>query len=394
MPLNDFFTYLIIGIGIVAAMIAGLFYIQSLTYNVSGYVRDFEGNPIGNVMISFDNGYASVYTNSNGYWSKNGLKGDVKIDAKKAGWRFTPAINVNGNDQNVNFYGIQEKVNGVFDTGNKPRDLILDPKGEKGYVSVSSQNVVDVFDLSTYNILEQINVGIDPWKMVFDPQNSMVYVANFGDNTVTVINARTNKVVTNIKVGNEPLGMALDPKTNRIYVANNLDNTLTIIDASTNKVIGTINVGKSPYGIAVDENNNLIYVTNSGDNTVSVINGSTNMVINTIKVGNTPSSICIGNGIVYVLNESDGSISMIKNSAVIGTFNVGTGINSMTYDPAVDAIYLTNSKTDSLIFLNAQTESVVRTLSVGHEPCAVKVNRNSDEIYVVNYGSGTVSVIK
>ncbi|BBJ27906.1 YncE family protein [Athalassotoga saccharophila] len=392
--MNDFFVYLIIGIGVVVGIIAGLFYVQSLTYTVSGYVRDFEGNPIENVMISFSNGYAPVYTNSNGYWTKNGLKGDVKVDAKKAGWRFTPAIDVNGNYQNANFYGIQEKVNGVFDVGNKPRDLILDPKDGKGYVSVSSQNIVDVFDLSTYNILKQINVGIDPWKMVFDPQNNMVYVANFGDNTVTVIDAKTDKVITNIKVGNEPLGIALNAKTNRIYVANNFDNTLSIIDASTNKVIGTVNVGKSPYGIAVDENNNSIYVTNSGDNTVSVINGSTNMVINTVKVGNNPSSVCIGNGIVYVLNESDGSISMIKNYAVIGTFNVGTGINSMTYDPSVNAIYLTNSKADSLIFLNAQTESIIRVISVGHEPCAVKIDQNLGEIYVVNYGSGTVSVIK
>ncbi len=391
--MNDFFIYLLVGIGIIGAIFAGLFYTQSLTYTVSGYVRDFEGNPIGNVMISFSNGYAPVYTDSNGYWSKNGLKGDVKIDPKKAGWRFTPAIDVNGNDKNVNFYGIEEKVNGVFYTGKAPRDLILDLKDGKGYVSVSSQNIVDVFDLSNYNILEQINVGIDPWKMIFDPQNNMVYVANFGDNTVTVIDEKTNKVVTNIKVGNEPRGIALDSKTNRIYVANNFDNTLSIIDASTNKVIGTVNVGKSPYGIAVDEDNNLIYVTNSGDNTVSVINGNTNMVINTIKVGNNPSSICIGDGIVYVLNESDGSISMIKGG-VIGTFNVGLGVNSMVYDPTVNAIYLTNSKTDSLIFVNAQTQSIIRVLPVGHQPCAVRVDQNSGEIYVVNYGSGTVSVIK
>lgn len=391
--MNDFFTYMLIGIGVIGALLLGFLYAQSSTYTVSGYVLDFEGNPIENVMITFNNVYSPVYTNSQGYWIKNGLKGNVKLEAKKAGWRFTPAIDVSGNEENVDFYGLQQKVNGVFDVGKGPRDMVLDTKNEKMYVSVSEENAVDVFDLHNYNLLSQINVGVNPWKIIFDPQNDMVYVSNFGSDYLTVIDAKNDRVVENIKVGNEPLGMALDLKTNRIYVANNLDNTVSIIDSKTNQVIGTVSVGRSPYGVAIDENENLIYVTNSGENTVSVINGDTNMVINTLKVGNNPSSICIGNKIVYVLNESDGSISMIKDAKVIGTFNIGKGVNSITYDPTVDALYLTNAQNNSLIFFNTQNDSIVKSLSVGQAPCDVKIGETG-EIYVVNYKSGTISIIK
>ncbi len=77
-----------------------------ITYSVSGYVRDTSENPVNGVTISFSGGYSSVITNSNGYWSKDGLSGSVVVTPSKSGWTFTPAsTTVAGAKNDVNFIG-------------------------------------------------------------------------------------------------------------------------------------------------------------------------------------------------------------------------------------------------------------------------------------------------
>jgi YVTN family beta-propeller protein len=389
---NDLLTYALVGLAIIAGLVLGWFYMQ--TYTVSGYVMNFNGQPINNAEIVFGGNYSSVYTNDQGYWVKSGLKGKVVVGVVMTGWRFTPPVTVNENRSNVDFFGIQQRVMTIFPVGQKPRDILIDPQNGKGYVTVSGENSVDVFDLNNYNILSKISVGMTPWGIVLDKNNGKIYVSNFGGNTITVIDEKSDKVVSNIKVGNEPLGIAIDEKTDMIYVANNLDNTVSVIDGKTNQVLETVNVGRSPSDIAVNEKDNIIYITNSGNDTVSVLNGATSMVMNTLKVGMNPAAITINpeNGMVYVLNIYDGTISVIDGFNVIKTIDLKKGVDNIAFDPLVNAIYVTDSNDNALIFINAQTGSIVKKLSVGTEPFGIAIGPN-DEIYISNYGNSTISVI-
>ncbi len=79
---------------------------QSTPINVSGYVRDQNGNGIQNVKIEFSGGYQAVLTNQNGYWHKENLHGVVTITPLKSNWTFTPSSTiVSKSKNNVNFVG-------------------------------------------------------------------------------------------------------------------------------------------------------------------------------------------------------------------------------------------------------------------------------------------------
>jgi len=385
-------TYVLVGLSVIVGLILGWFYMQ--TYTVSGYIMNFEGQPIENAKVVFTGNSSPVYTNNKGYWIKNGLKGKVTVSVVMAGWKFTPSVTVDGERNNLNFFGVQQRVIAIFPVGQKPREILIDFQNDKGYVTVSGENSVDVFDLKNYNILSKINVGMNPWGIALDKNNGKIYVSNFGGNTVTVIDEKTDKVLSNIKVGNEPLGIAVDEKTNRIYVTNNLDNTVSIIDGTTNRVIGTVNVGRSPSDVVVDESNGTIYVANSGSNTISVLSSTTNMVDSTLNVGMNPSAMAINseNGLLYVLNTSDGTISVIDKFNVAKTINVTKGIDGIAFDPSVNAIYAADANGNSIVFIDAQTDLVIKKLSVGTEPFGISISPDG-KIYVSNYGNGTVSVI-
>lgn len=83
-----------------------------VSYTVSGYVKDTNGKGISGVTISFKNTFktfSSVTSDSNGYWIKNGLSGEVTVSPSKNGWTFNPPSTVVSNTKNnVNFTGTQK----------------------------------------------------------------------------------------------------------------------------------------------------------------------------------------------------------------------------------------------------------------------------------------------
>jgi YVTN family beta-propeller protein len=111
-------------------------------------------------------------------------------------------------------------------------------------------------------------------------------------------------------------------------------------------------------------------------------------------VGMNPAAITINpeNGMVYVLNIYEGTISVIDGFNVIKTIDLNKGADNIAFDPLVNAIYVTDSNDNALIFINAQTGSIVKKLSVGTEPFGIAIGPN-DEIYISKYGNSTISVI-
>ncbi len=74
--------------------------------SLAGRVTDTNGNGLRDVKINFNNGYASVYTDFNGYWHKNGMTAPVTVTPFKYRWCFTPSSTVVSSSKNdVNFVG-------------------------------------------------------------------------------------------------------------------------------------------------------------------------------------------------------------------------------------------------------------------------------------------------
>lgn len=75
-------------------------------YSVSGRVVDSNGDGIPDVTIGFSGSFGIATTNSEGKWSKDGLRDTVTITPVKDGWVFE-SRQVSKRDQNVDFVGIK-----------------------------------------------------------------------------------------------------------------------------------------------------------------------------------------------------------------------------------------------------------------------------------------------
>lgn len=202
-----------------------------------------------------------------------------------------------------------------------PEGIAINAQLNKLYVAHSSY-LLSVIDLSTNQVIKQINTGCCNHLISINETTNLVYVTKSESNQVVVINGNDDSLVKNIPVQRDPWGIAINSRTNLIYVTNDSNDSVSVIDGSNNSVITTIPVQHQPLGITVNEEVNRVYVANSASNSVSIIDGSTHQVVQTLSnVGRQPSGIVANakTGKVYVTNELDNTVAVILDDAATPT---------------------------------------------------------------------------
>ena len=81
------------------------------TYTVSGRITDQNGNGLRYAIIRFSGDHYSSYADENGYWSKQGLSGQIRVTPEAVGYSFTPDhVFVDRPSSNVNFTAIPQST--------------------------------------------------------------------------------------------------------------------------------------------------------------------------------------------------------------------------------------------------------------------------------------------
>jgi YVTN family beta-propeller protein len=146
--------------------------------------------------------------------------------------------------------------------------------------------------------------------------------------------------------------VAACPDGETVVATDNGDNQLDIFSGvdtdPTDPSITSVGVGSDPVAVACSAG--LAYVADEGSSTLQVVDLATGSVTSTIAVGTSPDAVAIGSGKIYVADRGSNDVSIIK---------VGS-------------------------------TRVKKTVAVGSEPDAIAV---SDDVFVTNYGSDTVSAL-
>jgi YVTN family beta-propeller protein len=95
------------------------------------------------------------------------------------------------------------------------------------------------------------------------------YIANYDSNYVTIMDISTNQVIANVDVGRRPEGVAVTPGGDFVYVANGGSANVSVIRTSDNIVVNTVQVNNHPAGVAVTPDGEFVYVSNSASNSIN-----------------------------------------------------------------------------------------------------------------------------
>jgi len=291
--------------------------------------------------------------------------------------------------------------------GKNPRGIATSVSRErtKIYVANAGSNSISVINPDTQKVENEIPVrfgrepeGIAVCRVASD--NELIVVTNFSSDSVSVFDSTSSQEIEKIDVGRSPITVAADPPAGElsstrslsleeimtlrsyrerfcnIYVANYNSNTVSVISmdlsAKRSSETVTLNVDWNPIAISIDYSRGRVYIANYGSDKISVIN-----ILELIK-GNEQSSVS--------------SINHVAES-----------ITGIIPDPVLDRLYLLKQSSDEIIILKPFDKSlaslqtimppIIGVIPVGSAPRAFVLDPEIRKFYVANQGSGTVSVI-
>src|SRR5690349_10390403 len=201
-------------------------------------------------------------------------------------------------------------VGTIFDTPGV-HGIAIAPEFKHGFTSNGRENKVSMFDPTTLQLINKIDVGKGPDGIYYDPGTKRVFTNNHGTHDITAIDAKTGAVAGTVKVEGDgesaviadgvvylnledtnevvvfdpkslevkkrfpigvaktPTGLAYDAKTKRLFIGCRNEPKMVVMDATSGKVIGSFAIGRGVDYAAFDPQAKLVFFS-CGEGVLSV----------------------------------------------------------------------------------------------------------------------------
>jgi YVTN family beta-propeller protein len=117
----------------------------------------------------------------------------------------------------------------------------------------------------------------------------------------------------------------------------------------------------------------------------------------TIGVGLDPWGCCFVPSMnrIFVGNITGDNVTIInaETNSVVATVTCGDGARMACYCPSNDRVYVSNGSSSTLTVINAISSAVVGTVTVQNNPVEPTYCPSNDKIWVPNWGSASVSIV-
>jgi YVTN family beta-propeller protein len=160
--------------------------------------------------------------------------------------------------------------------------LAISPDGNTLYTSHVFGDSIGRFDLNTGKFIGELKLTEDdyPYGLLLDPTGQKLYVSLWGAAKVVAIDTATFSRTGTYDTQEHPNEMLLTKDGKRLFVANANRNTVSVIETTTGKALETIGTaispksppGSTPNSLALSPDESLLFVTNANTNDVAVIN--------------------------------------------------------------------------------------------------------------------------
>jgi YVTN family beta-propeller protein len=163
-----------------------------------------------------------------------------------------------------------------------------------------------------------------------------------------------------------------------------------------------VNQAVPPTLISVGEGtasaNGKLYFADTYADEVSVFNASALGLITTIAVGDSPVSVVSGFGYVFVVNQKSNNISVIDDTtdSVVNTINVGSIPVGITETDNTDQVFVANYGSDSITVINLSgglQNPYIYSIPVDGSPTGIVVDIHSNVVSVSLFNKGMVEQV-
>ena len=244
----------------------------------------------------------------------------------------------------------------TLNPGGRPEGVAINPEGARAYIANAVTNELHVVDAAARQIVANIAVAPGPSAVVLNPSGSRVYILHpgtGGSSQLTILNTENFTGAGSIVFANRAERLAMSADGARLYVSHPLANAVSIVNTAS-LAVTSIATAAAPFGMVHDPNLNRLYVANAGGQ-VTVINNGNDTVTATLSL---PSC---------------------------------TGSRNLAVNPGGSRLVVTCEDMNTFVSIDLFSLQMT-TVAVGVRPTAIDITPDGQLIFVVNSGSGTVSI--
>ncbi len=106
-----------------------------------------------------------------------------------------------------------------FTVGSGPRDLHVDNRRGKLYISLNNENALVTYDLQNEKVIEKKYLGKLPRSMALSADGHWLFACLYGDHQVAVLNASEGRLLQKISTCYKPIGIEFDDEKKQLWVA-------------------------------------------------------------------------------------------------------------------------------------------------------------------------------
>jgi YVTN family beta-propeller protein len=274
---------------------------------------------------------------------------------------------------------------------------VLKPLHGLGVIADAAGRSLTPLDLNTTVPNGAISIGPQLFAVAITPDGSTALAARYGSTSVVPVTIAGRKIGAPIPVGKDPSSIAVNPNGLFAYVTNRGSATVTKISLTTDTSVKTYHLPRhaQPEAIAVTPDGTKAFVADEGLGRVTPINLETNTVMRSIRVGSEPAAVAASNKSVFVANFGSATVSQISpiSRRIVATYSVGAGPDGIAIllgKGLYVACYSAN-ETDFVPFSGAAKHTLV--LHTGVQPTAIAISGNGQTVYVANYDNDNGSLV-
>ncbi len=273
-----------------------------------------------------------------------------------------------------------------IETSRRPRDMHFDAAHEKLYVACGDDDVIDVIDVATLEVVDSIPTGPSPEIFVFSPDETQIFVSNEEDSTLEIIDVASKTVVARVPTGAEPEGVinSVDGKT--VFVTSEVADMVHVVDRATASVTKNIIVGTRPRRFVVTPDGAELWVSDELSSEVHVIDLATlevAEVLSFLPPGFRPEDVTPV-GMVITKDGSKVIISLgranhvafvdVKTREVLSYVLVGSRAWDVDLSRDESTAYVANGLSDDITVIDMASMTAIQSVAVGRTPHSIRVD--------------------
>jgi len=200
-------------------------------------------------------------------------------------------------------------------TATHARDVVIDEKAGKVYVSATTTPNIVVIDAETLAVESMIEVPSSKRRtetsvgsLQLDTTTGKLVTVSLSSDEAAIIDTAKGEVekVFALPGAAGAIGVGYDGTDNLVFVASQRSDNLLIVDAASGDVLHDVKVGAGPLNLEYEPKSGLVFVATRGSGTVGVIDKEGNLVAN-LDAGTYPNHlIAAEDGRIFMVNKSAG----------------------------------------------------------------------------------------